>query len=51
MNRETYQRIFEVWCKKLRLSPDWDVRLEWSRTRIGTRQATLRWTVRIRRQF
>lgn len=29
MNRETYQRIFEVWCKKLRLSPDWDVRLEW----------------------
>ena len=29
MNRETYQRIFEVWCKKLRLSPDWNVRLEW----------------------
>ncbi|MEE0211587.1 MAG: hypothetical protein UEP78_05955 [Negativibacillus sp.] len=29
MNRETYQRIFENWCKKLRLYPDWDVRLEW----------------------
>ena len=29
MDRETYQRIFEVWCKKLRLYPDWDIRLEW----------------------
>lgn len=29
MDRETYQRIFEAWCKKLRLYPDWDVRLEW----------------------
>lgn len=29
MNREEAAAIFDKWCGKLRLSPGWDVRLEW----------------------
>ncbi|MGN1409909.1 MAG: hypothetical protein ACI4XJ_07010 [Eubacteriales bacterium] len=29
MNREEAELIFDRWCKKLRLNPGWDVRLEW----------------------
>ena len=25
----THQELFEKWCKKLRIIPDWDVRMEW----------------------
>ena len=28
MNREDLQRLFEKYCKKLRISPTWDVKLE-----------------------
>ena len=27
--RETLQLLFEKWIKKLRLTPDWDIHLEW----------------------
>ncbi len=29
MDREKAERLFEKWLKKLRLTPAWDVRLEW----------------------
>ncbi len=29
MNEQEVARIFEKWLQKLRLTPDWDVRLEW----------------------
>ena len=29
INREETERLFEKWIKKLRLVPDWDIRLEW----------------------
>lgn len=29
MTRETAQRLFDKWCEKLRLRPDWDIELEW----------------------
>ena len=28
MNREYMQEIFDKWCRKLRLTPNWDVKLE-----------------------
>lgn len=28
MNRQQVQACFEKWCRKLRLVPDWDIRLE-----------------------
>lgn len=28
MDREKIQSLFEKWCKKLRLTPDWDIKLE-----------------------
>ena len=28
MDRQQVQVCFETWCRKLRLVPDWDVRLE-----------------------
>ncbi|MBQ7338556.1 MAG: hypothetical protein IJW40_08930 [Clostridia bacterium] len=29
VDRQNTQRLFEKWVKKLRLVPDWDIRLEW----------------------
>lgn len=29
MGRQETQRLFDKWIKKLRLVPDWDIRLEW----------------------
>lgn len=29
MTREEIKIVFEKWCKKLRIVPDWDVKLEW----------------------
>ena len=29
MSEAEVLRVFDRWCKKLRLTPDWDVRLEW----------------------
>lgn len=29
INREDIQKLFDNWVKKLRLIPDWDIRLEW----------------------
>lgn len=29
IDREEALRLFDKWCKKLRLVPDWDVKLEW----------------------
>ena len=29
MDRDTLQERFDYWCKKLRLTPGWDVKLEW----------------------
>lgn len=29
MDREKYEKVFEYWCKKLRICPDWDIKLEW----------------------
>lgn len=29
MNHSDVQRLFAFWCRKLRLAPDWDVKLEW----------------------
>ena len=29
MTREEAALIFDKWCKKLRLTPNWDIRLEW----------------------
>lgn len=29
IDREKLQERFDYWCGKLRLTPGWDVRLEW----------------------
>lgn len=29
MDREKITAVFENWCRKLRLTPDWDIQLEW----------------------
>lgn len=29
MDRENIERKFKTWCDKLRLTPAWDMRLEW----------------------
>ena len=29
MSEADVLQVFDRWCKKLRLTPDWDVRLEW----------------------
>ncbi len=29
MPQQEIQQLFEKWCRKLRLTPDWDIRLEW----------------------
>ncbi len=29
MDNQEIQCLFEKWCRKLRLVPDWDIRLEW----------------------
>ena len=29
IDREKLAECFGYWCKKLRLTPGWDVRLEW----------------------
>ncbi len=31
MNHQEVLRLFEKWCQKLRLTPDWDIKLEWVR--------------------
>ena len=29
MTREQAQKLFDKWCKKLRITPQWDIKLEW----------------------
>lgn len=29
INKEQIESLFDKWIKKLRLVPDWDIRLEW----------------------
>ena len=31
MNEQQVELLFDKWCKKLRLTPNWDIKLEWVR--------------------
>lgn len=41
----------ELWCKKLRVSPSWDVRLEFVDDLIGEKQPILKLTAMTEKRF
>ena len=51
MNEEKARELFEKYAKKLRISPQWDVKLEFVRDPSGEKRAISRSTATIERRF